>query len=86
MKILALMIVTLALFIVDVASGQATSVDTSKGGEIREYAFSPDSKWLAYTTPRNGMTWGAGAAATISGSSSSSEARHLRQRLFVVRN
>ena len=40
---------TQALFIVDVASGELKQVDASDVWEITEYAFSPDSKWLAYT-------------------------------------
>ncbi len=40
---------TQALFVVDVESGATTQVDASDVWEITEYAFSPDSQWLAYT-------------------------------------
>ncbi len=42
---------TQALFIVEVATGETRQVDTSPVWEITEYAFSPDSKWLAYSRP-----------------------------------
>lgn len=48
---------TMSLFVVNPASGEATTVDTSEAEEIREYAFSPDGKLLAYTRPAvNGMS------------------------------
>jgi tricorn protease len=37
-----------ALFILDLESGKSTVVDTSRVWEIRQYAWSPDSKWLAF--------------------------------------
>jgi tricorn protease len=40
---------TLTLWIADATTGKLTQVDQSKNGEITEYAFSPDAKWLAYT-------------------------------------
>jgi tricorn protease len=42
---------TFQLHLVDVASGQNKVIDRAKGWEIVEYAFSPDSKWIAYTAP-----------------------------------
>jgi len=42
---------TLGLFLVDVASGEVALVDRSEDREIREYTFSPDGAWLAYTKP-----------------------------------
>ena len=48
-KKLAYADLTQALFVVDVESGEVTQVDASKVWEITEYAFSPDSRWLAYT-------------------------------------
>lgn len=43
---------TFTLFLIDVASGDVKVVDQSKVWEIREYAFAPDGKWLAYTRAR----------------------------------
>ena len=43
---------TFTLYVIDVASGDVKTVDQSKSWEIREYAFSPDGKWLAYNMPR----------------------------------
>ncbi|MBI4717682.1 MAG: PD40 domain-containing protein [Planctomycetes bacterium] len=43
---------TNTLYIVEVASGEGKVVDKSEVWEIREYAFSPDGKWLAYVKPR----------------------------------
>jgi tricorn protease len=43
---------TFALYLIDVTTGDVKVVDQSKVWEIREYAFSPDGKWLAYTRPR----------------------------------
>ena len=34
---------------VDVASGKVTEADQSKQGDIQDYKWSPDSRWLAYT-------------------------------------
>jgi tricorn protease len=36
---------------VDVASRQVTLVDQAKKWEIRDYVWSPDSKWIAYARP-----------------------------------
>ncbi len=47
-KKLAYADLTFALFVVDVESGAVTEVDKSEFWEIREYAFAPDGKWLAY--------------------------------------
>lgn len=43
---------TFALYLIDVGSGEVKTVDQSTVWEIREYAFSPDGKWLAYSRPR----------------------------------
>jgi tricorn protease len=43
-----------ALKVVDVESGKTVVADTSAVWEIMEYAWSPDSKWLAYTKPEDG--------------------------------
>ncbi len=37
----------------DVASKKVTLVTKSKDWEIREYSWSPDSRWIAYTVPHN---------------------------------
>lgn len=42
---------TFQLHLLDVATGENKVVDKAKGWEIREYAFSPDSKWIAYAAP-----------------------------------
>lgn len=42
---------TFQLHLIDVAAGTDKVVDKAKGWEIREYTFSPDSKWIAYTAP-----------------------------------
>jgi tricorn protease len=39
---------TLTLYVVDVETGERTTVSTSPAWETRQYAFSPDGKWLAY--------------------------------------
>jgi tricorn protease len=44
---------TFSLFILDRETGKATLVDTSNVWEIGQYAWSPDSKWLAYAKPEN---------------------------------
>jgi tricorn protease len=41
----------LRLFYVDVDSAQVKLVDQAKAWEIRDYTWSPDSKWLAYARP-----------------------------------
>jgi tricorn protease len=38
-----------AVSIVDVASGKITTVDKDDYGDIRDYRWSPDSRWLTYT-------------------------------------
>lgn len=40
---------TLTLFLVDVAKGTKTAVAHSDIWEIRNYSFSPDSRWIAWT-------------------------------------
>ena len=42
---------TLTLWWCDVASGRLTKVDKAEYGEIHDYAWTPDSKWLAYSKP-----------------------------------
>lgn len=42
---------TQALFVVDVVTGQRTSIESDAGWEIRQYTFSPDSRWIAYAKP-----------------------------------
>ncbi|MGH7243163.1 MAG: S41 family peptidase [Phycisphaerales bacterium] len=44
---------TMTLFVVDAESGTVSTVDASTAGEIREYDFSPDGKWIAYSRPRD---------------------------------
>lgn len=39
----------LKLWLVDVKSGKITEVNSATQNEIREYNFSPDSKWITYT-------------------------------------
>jgi tricorn protease len=39
------------LFYVDVASKKVTQIDESKTFEIRDYVWSPDSRWVAYAKP-----------------------------------
>ncbi len=41
----------LKLYYVDVESKQVTLVDQAKRWEIREYSWSPDSKWITYSKP-----------------------------------
>lgn len=41
------------LYIVDLESGWRAVVDTSDVWEIREYSWSPDSRWLAYSKPED---------------------------------
>ena len=40
---------TFTLWWCDVASGRLTKVDKGEYGEIHDYAWAPDSKWLAYS-------------------------------------
>jgi tricorn protease len=40
-----------SLQFIDIASKKVTEVAHSKYGELRDYAWSPDSKWIAYTQP-----------------------------------
>jgi tricorn protease len=40
---------TLKLKLVDVSSGKVTDIDHATVNEIRNYSFSPDSRWIAYT-------------------------------------
>ncbi len=47
-KKLAYADLTMTLYVVDVESGEAQQIDDSDVWEITEYAFSPDSQWLAY--------------------------------------
>src|SRR5262249_32846961 len=42
---------TLALWWVDVAKGTTTKGDTSLYGEIHDYVWSADSRWIAYSKP-----------------------------------
>src|SRR6266571_7534727 len=42
---------TMTLFWCDVASGAVTRVDKSEHGEIHDYAWSGDSRWIAYARP-----------------------------------
>ena len=48
-KFVAYADLTMSLFLVDVENGEIKEVDSSDVREIREYEFSPDGKWLAYT-------------------------------------
>jgi tricorn protease len=43
----------LRLQYVDVKSGEVTQVDKGKSWEIRDYSWSPDSRWITYTLPEN---------------------------------
>src|SRR6185436_10209450 len=36
----------------DVATGKITKIDKSEDGEIHDYAWSGDSKWVAYSKPQ----------------------------------
>ena len=46
---------SLRLFYVDIHDKHPVLVDTAKWGEITNYSWSPDSKWIAYDrTPENG--------------------------------
>ncbi len=42
---------TLILWWCDVASGKLTRVDKAVYGEIHDYAWAPDSRWLSYSKP-----------------------------------
>ncbi|HJQ39808.1 MAG TPA: PDZ domain-containing protein, partial [Thermoanaerobaculia bacterium] len=48
-KLLAFADKDLTLRVVDVASGKVTEVDKDPYGDITDYRWSPDSKWLTYT-------------------------------------
>ena len=39
----------LTLYTVEVSTGQITEVDEDRNWEIKEYSWSPDSRWIAYT-------------------------------------
>jgi tricorn protease len=41
----------LKLYYVDVESRKITEIDSTKNGEIYDYSWSPDSKWITYTKP-----------------------------------
>ena len=41
------------LWLLEVKSGKLTEVNTATLNEIRDYSFSPDSKWIAYTREGN---------------------------------
>ena len=41
----------LKLYYVDVESKKVTQVDSTKNWEIRDYSWSPDSRWIAYAKP-----------------------------------
>jgi len=43
----------LRLFIMDVETKKTTKIGHATDWEIRDYSWSPDSKWVAYTLPRN---------------------------------
>ncbi|MBI3726008.1 PD40 domain-containing protein [bacterium] len=45
---------TCTLLLVDAKTGETRTVDTNPVWEIREYSFSPDAKWLAFTKDRDG--------------------------------
>ncbi|RNC64730.1 S41 family peptidase [Proteiniphilum sp. X52] len=40
---------TMKLWLVDVATGRQTAIDQATAEEIRDYAFSPDGDWIAYS-------------------------------------
>ncbi len=42
---------TMRLYWADVESGRITEVDTSEWGEIHDYGWSGDSKWICYSKP-----------------------------------
>ncbi|HKY33523.1 MAG TPA: S41 family peptidase [Candidatus Polarisedimenticolia bacterium] len=42
---------TMAVWWADVESGKVTKVDTNKDGEIFDYRWSPDSRWITYSKP-----------------------------------
>ncbi|MEW6369084.1 MAG: LpqB family beta-propeller domain-containing protein [Acidobacteriota bacterium] len=44
---------TLALRVVDVKTAAVTEVARAEYGDINDYRFSPDGKWLAYVRPEN---------------------------------
>ena len=40
---------TMTLWLVDVLTGKETEIDKASGEEIRDYTFSPDGDWVAYS-------------------------------------
>ncbi|WP_019540389.1 S41 family peptidase [Proteiniphilum acetatigenes] len=40
---------TMKLWLVDVATGRQTAIDEATAEEIRDYSFSPDGDWIAYS-------------------------------------
>ncbi|MDR0422300.1 MAG: acetyl-CoA synthetase, partial [Proteiniphilum sp.] len=42
---------SLKLWLVDVSTGRQTAIDEATAEEIRDYAFSPDGDWIAYSKP-----------------------------------
>ncbi|MDR0422444.1 MAG: PDZ domain-containing protein, partial [Proteiniphilum sp.] len=40
---------TMKLWLVDVSTGRQTAIDEASAEEIRDYAFSPDGDWIAYS-------------------------------------
>ena len=45
----------LKLYYVDIQNRKMTLIDSTKNWEINEYAWSPDSKWIAYAKPAKNM-------------------------------
>lgn len=45
----------LKLYYADVESKKITLIDTTRNWEIRDYSWSPDSKWIAYAKPATNM-------------------------------
>jgi tricorn protease len=43
---------TMTLFWCDIASGKITQIDKSEDGEIHDFAWSGDSRWIAYAKPQ----------------------------------
>jgi len=43
------------LWIIDIKSGKKTKADQSGFGPINDYSWSPDSKWISYVKPEQGM-------------------------------
>jgi tricorn protease len=42
---------TMSVYWADVESGKITKIDQARDGEIFEYRWAPDSRWIAYTRP-----------------------------------